>query len=199
VISPSWTKKPLKSPVRGAVHDALTAAQQLLRADSLSVPAHAEVGHALFFAGRYEEALAEFAKLESVQPPLRRLPEYAAQVYAAMGRWSDAIALLRPLAERQRRFRGLLGYALARSGRREEAKKTLTSMLADESTGAVSARAITEVYVGLRDYDRAFVWLDRSIDDYSLGVAVMGPDFDALRADPRFERVRRRLRFLIAS
>jgi DNA-binding SARP family transcriptional activator len=184
---------PLAYEWLGRPDDALTAARRLLRADSLSAPAHAELGHALFFAGRYAEALAEFAKLRSIQPQLRRVPEYTAQVYAATGRWSDAIAVLRPVAERQSRFRGLLGYALARSGQRDEARKMLTSMLADESTGSVPAWAITEIYVGLRDYDRAFVWLDRSIDDYSLGVVVMGPGFDDLRADPRFERVRRRL------
>lgn len=69
----------------------------------------------------------------------------------------------------------------------------LSSMLANESTGRERAWSITELYVGLGDDDRAFVWLDRSFDDYSLRVDIMGPMFDQFRADPRFDRVRARL------
>ena len=128
-----------------------------------------------------------------MQPALRRLSAYMAEIYAATGRWSDAVAVLRPVAQRQALVRGLLGYSLVRSGARAEAMKLLTKMLADESAGQSRAFGIVELYVGLGDYDRAFVWLDRSFDDYSLRAEIMGPLFDDFRADPRFDRVRLRL------
>lgn len=162
-------------------------------ADPLSASARAELGDALFFAGRYNEALAELGKVTAIQPPLRRVPVYIAEVYEATGRWSDAIAILRPVARRQTLADGLFGYALARSGARAEAMRMLKEMLADEAVGRARASGIAEVYAGLGDYDRAFVWLDRSFDDYSLRAEIMSPLFDDLRADPRFDRVRRRL------
>jgi hypothetical protein len=55
------------------------------------------------------------------------------------------------------------------------------------------AYEVAEIYAGLGDFDRAFFWLDRSFDDHSFWPSVMGPLFDELRADPRFNRLRRRL------
>jgi hypothetical protein len=49
------------------------------------------------------------------------------------------------------------------------------------------------VYQGLGDLDQAFAWLERSFDDHSLRLNIMDPTCDDLRADPRFERVKRRL------
>ncbi len=53
---------------------------------------------------------------------------------------------------------------------------------------------IAMIHAGLGDRDRAFEWLDRSFDDLSLTYYVMLPVFDDLHADPRFERLERRLR-----
>jgi hypothetical protein len=46
---------------------------------------------------------------------------------------------------------------------------------------------------GLGDYDNAFAWLGKAIDEDTFGVFIMAPMFAHLRADPRFERIRRRL------
>ncbi len=173
--------------------DAVAAAQRAVNTDPLSVTAIAGLGHALYFAHRYDEALAQFRKLMDVQPPLRRLPLFLGTLYDAMGRFPDAIALLRPLAPRDPQYRGLLGYAIARSGQRAEAMRMLTELLNDESAGLAPARAIAEVYAGLGDRERAFVWLERSLGDHSLKNEIMGPMFDELRADPRFDRIRRHL------
>lgn len=155
--------------------------------------ANAELGHALYFGGRYDEALARLEPLASLRPPLRRLPVYMGEIYLATGRWSDAVAVLRPVANQSPLVPGLYAYALVRAGARADAMRILTGMLADEAAGRATSFDIAEVYIALGDYDRAFVWMDRSFDDYSLGPAIMGPLFAQFRADPRFDRVRTRL------
>ena len=172
---------------------AVAAARAGVARDPLSPGANAELGHALYFDGRYDEALARLAPLASLQPPLRRVPIYMGEIYLATGRWSDAIAVLRPTVSRSPLVPGLYAYALVRSGARGDAVRILTGMLADEAKGSATSFDITEVYIALGDYDRAFVWLDRSFDDYSLMPAIMGPLFAQFRADPRFDRVRKRL------
>ena len=97
------------------------------------------------------------------------------------------------------RLRALLAYALARDGRpdeREEAMRILEELQGGIASGTGTAFAVAEVYAGLRDFDHAFEWLDRSFDDYTLLSSIMGPAFADVRADSRFERVRKRLRLV---
>ncbi len=177
----------------GRPEDAIAAARAGVSRDPLSASVNAELGNALYSAGHYDEALARLAPLASLRPPLRRVPVYMGEVYLATGRWADAIAVLRPVAKQGPFVPGLYAYALVRSGSRVEAMRVLTGMLADESAGRATCFDIAEVYIALGDYDRAFVWLDRSFDDYSLGSDIMGPLFAKFRADPRFDRVKQRL------
>ena len=66
------------------------------------------------------------------------------------------------------------------------------SLARRERTG-VGAAQIATLYAGLGDFDQAFAWLDKAVDDLSIGYGIMGPTFDDLRSDPRFERLRKRL------
>jgi DNA-binding SARP family transcriptional activator len=177
----------------GRPEDAIAAARAGVSRNPLSPSANAELGHALYFGGQYDEALAQLVPLAALRPPLRRVPVYMGEVYLTTGRWAQAIAVLRPVANQSPFAPGLYAYALVRTGSRADAMRVLNGMLADEARGRATCFDIAEVYIALGDYDRAFVWLDRSFDDYSLGSAIMGPLFARFRADPRFDRVRQRL------
>jgi DNA-binding SARP family transcriptional activator len=176
----------------GRASDGVLQADSAVRAAPLSASARAEFGSALFFARRYGEALTELAQVENLQPSLRRVPRYVAQVYAATGRWQEAIAVLRADTLAAGGGPGLLGYALARSGARVEAAQLLRRLLR-AGTDSGHAFDVAEIYFGLGASEQAFHWLDRSFDDYSLSASIMGPLFDDWRSDPRFERIRRRL------
>ena len=51
------------------------------------------------------------------------------------------------------------------------------------------AFGIAVVYVGLRDYDKAFLWLERSIEENSWRHYIFTPMFAELHRDPRFARL----------
>lgn len=175
--------------------EALAEARRALELDPLSPSAHAEVAHALIANDRSDEALAQLEHIRNVQPPLLRTAPIAAQAYAMKGRWEEAIAAIRPQAEKGESL-GLYGYLLARSGQREEASRVLQTLNARYQRTGSDAFGVAAVYAGLGDLDQAFVWLDRSVDDRSaLGSHhnIMEPIFEDLRRDPRFERVRERL------
>jgi len=171
-------------------NDAMAAAQRAVDTDSMSASAAAELGDALYFARRYDEALVQLKKVAAVRPPFRRTADFLAELYMVKRQWKEAIDVLQPAASTDRYSRGLLGYALARSGRRQEAMRLLQQMLATKSA---PASAIADVYIGLQQYDSAFVWLDRSLEDYSLHPKIMGPLFDDVHARPEFKRLRQRL------
>jgi hypothetical protein len=45
----------------------------------------------------------------------------------------------------------------------------------------------------MREYDQAFAWLERAIDDDSVNPYIMHPIFADLHRDPRFARLRERM------
>lgn len=116
------------------------------------------------------------------------------QCYAAKAMWREAIAEFRWAMETSdaRAALSFLGYALARAGHRDEAKTILSDLLAGRkySDGAFG---IASVYAGLGDFDKAFVWFDKSVDENSVRVYLMGPMFADLQRDPRFARLKKRM------
>lgn len=178
----------------GRPEQELAEARRALETDPLNPYAHAAVAGGLFGTRRYEEALAAFQRVAVFQPPLQAVAFGIAQCYWKQGRLADAIAALRPQAEAgDRLYRGLLGHLLARAGQRAEAHRLLADLLAHQERSKVGAFQVAMVYSGLGDLDQAFAWLDRSIDDRTIGSMVMGPTFEDLRRDPRFPQLRRRL------
>jgi tetratricopeptide (TPR) repeat protein len=177
----------------GRSPDALAETRRESRDEPLSAAATAELSHALYFVGDYDQAHAEIDKVMALRPPLRRAFPYRAEIFLGQRRWRDAVAALRPPVPQGPRVRAMLGYALGRSGQRTEAMQVLERLRAGVATGEGSAYAVALVYAGLGDFDHAYEWLDRAIDEYTIGAALMGPAFADLRADPRFAGIRSRL------
>jgi hypothetical protein len=85
---------------------------------------------------------------------------------------------------------------LARAGEIEEAHQIRDRLLARAKPGDGGAYGMAVIYTGFREFDNAFEWLDKSIDERSLRYNVMEPAFEELRRDPRFDRLRTRLGIL---
>lgn len=108
--------------------------------------------------------------------------------------WDKAIMMLRPGAEAgDPLFTALLGHMLGKTGQRGEANRILADLKARRERTGVGAFHIAIVYAGLGDLDETFAWLDKSIDDRSIVSYIMGPTFEDLRRDPRFNLMRQRL------
>jgi DNA-binding SARP family transcriptional activator/Tfp pilus assembly protein PilF len=184
-----WTDRP---------SDALASARRALELTPLSPSAHAELARALLFNDRCDEAMIELEKLAQLQPPLLRAAPLAAQCYARLGLWTEAIEHTRSMPPANYR-EGLLGYLLARSGRTEDASRVRDTLIDDWRDGGRGAVWVALTSVGLGDREEAFVWLNRAIEDGSLSGSpgsltnLMAPLFEELRADPRFEVLRARL------
>ncbi len=181
----------------GRPREALAEAERAVRSDPLSPSAHAEVAHALLTNRRPDEALARLERISAVDPPLLRAAGYAARAYAMKGMWSEAIAAVRPQATSGGGYSlPLYAYMLARGGEREEALRVLDTLLDRWREGTTDGSALVIAYAGLREFDQAFAWLERSLEDRSVvdpNLGILEPIFDDLRRDPRFEPFRERL------
>jgi tetratricopeptide (TPR) repeat protein len=173
--------------------EALVEGRRAVELDPLSPSANAEFAHALLANDRCDEALTQLEKLRSLRPPLNRAGLLAAECYEQKQMWPEAIAeLQRITVNGGPRGEALLGYMLGRAGRTEEARRILAAMLERSRRVNGDAFDVAIVYAGLGENDQTFTWLDKAIDDRSLGFVWMHTMVNGLRRDPRFENIRRR-------
>ena len=182
----------------GRLNEALAQATRARDVDSLSAEAHAEYARALAFNRRCNEALSYLERLAGLQHPLLRSAGIAASCYAEQGRWSNAIQAYEPTAARSRLQQAVMGYLRGRAGDRREALLILERLHAAWHQTREGAYGVAIVYAGLGDFDRAFEWLDRAIDDRSFPthppeMLILGPLFDELQRDSRFGDLRRKI------
>lgn len=173
--------------------EALVEGRRALELDPLSPTAHAEFANALLASDRCDEALAQLEHLRSLRPPLNRAGAIAAQCYARKQMWPEAIAEMQRISVNAGpRGQAILGYMLGRGGRTDEARRILAALLDRSRRLNGDAFDVAIVYAGLRENDQAFTWLDKAVDDRSLGFEWLPAIVDDLRRDPRFERIRQR-------
>jgi hypothetical protein len=123
--------------------------------------------------------------------PVRAANLIAAETYDIEGRYEAA---LRELAHMPNEYaEAIRGYTLARMGNRAAADRVLRDLVDRWRRGKTGAFEVAIVYLGERDLDRSFEWIDKSFDDVSFRGEIMDPLYDDLRADPRFAAVARRI------
>ncbi len=174
----------------GRPAEQLAAARRGVELDPYSIQAARELALAYNMNGRCDETLELLRPLKELSPPAGVAGLIRGLCYARKGMGTEAIAELRWARStgEARAALGLLGYALARSGKVEEARQILADLL-EGRAHSHGAFGIAMVYTGLRDYDRAFAWLEKSIEEDSWRVYILDPLFDDLHRDPRFARL----------
>jgi TolB-like protein/tetratricopeptide (TPR) repeat protein len=177
----------------GRLAESLTAARAELEIDPFNYGAVRRLALALAMNGHCDEAITRLRPLQTMSAPGNIAGVITGECYAAKRMWPEAIAEFRWAKESGARTAlPFLGYALARAGHRDEAMNVLSDLLTGRTYGH-GAFGIASVYAGLGNYDEAFAWLDKAVDEGSMRPPIMGPMFDDLRRDPRFARVKKRL------
>ncbi len=147
---------------------AIEAARKTLELDKGFYRAHLHLGRTLEQKKMYPEAIAEFE--EAV-----RLSGRPIEIVAA------------------------LGHAYAVSGRREEAMRLIEELKGWSERGYDPLANIALVYAGLGQNDEAIEWLEKAYQARSAWLIFLalkvGPRWDALRSDARFQDLLRRIGF----
>ena len=177
----------------GRPAEQLAVARLGMEIDPFSIQAIRELALALNMNGRCDETLALLRPLKSLTPPAGVAGVIMGLCYAKKQKWPQAIAEFRWAMQTESRAPlAFLGYSLARAGQREEAMSILSDLLAERKYSH-GAFGIAVVYAGLRDYDQAFAWLEKAVEEGSVRVYIMDPLFYDLHRHPRFERVKERM------
>jgi tetratricopeptide (TPR) repeat protein len=146
--------------------ESIKYARMALEVNPEAWEARVNLGEILEAKGVYQEAEAEYRKLEQAGKVLEAKQQLA-YFYAVTGKTSEAWKLLRELEKAH-----------------EERKAPTTT-----------AHNIALVYVGLGKHDEAFAWLNKAFDSRALVRTDFeyGHKLDPLRSDPRFRALRERI------
>jgi len=172
----------------------LKKAQEL---DPLSMIINANIGFRLYMMRRYDAAIAHWDRYVEMDPQFMLIHAYKGMALVMKGQHADALASF----ERARSVSGdanqiaSLGYIYGAMGRKEDAQRELSRLLALAKQQFVPAFYVALLYTGIGDKDRAFEWLDKAYKERSgyLMEVHVDPMFDPLRSDPRFQRFVQRL------
>ena len=166
----------------------LERAEQL---DPLSSTVQSAFGRVLYRARKFDQAIPHLNQAIALEP---RSPDgygRLADVYEALGRYDEALALNEKVQVlRSRPGRALdVAIVFARMGRRDEANR-MVAALRNTSSPAQLAQA----YAVLGNTEEAFRFLFRHAEERNgLNYVKTDPRFDSLHSDPRWQLLLRRM------
>jgi len=180
--------------------EALAEAKRARELDPLNLRTGALEGQFLLHAGRTDEALERLQKTFELDPNYYLAHQFASSAYIEKGMYGEAVAE----AQKAIDFSGgsvhptmLLGYALAKSGKRAEARGLLEGLLKLSNERYVPPYFVALIYNGLGERDEALAWLERAFErrDAFIVFLKVEPKWNNLREDPRFQDLLRRVGF----
>ena len=184
----------------GRMDEAIAEMRKAEQLDPLSPIIATDVGKMLFYARRYDEAKTQLEKALELDPEFGVARSLLVGVYFQQGKFAEAQAQL----ERARPVIGPRSYLSAsvalhiKTGKIALARRELASLLQVAQHEAVDPAEIAVLYLLLNDRDNAFRWLQEGVRSGSAWLVALNvnPSWDPLRADPRFDDIRRRVHLI---
>jgi TolB-like protein/Tfp pilus assembly protein PilF len=181
---------------RKKLAEALPLFERAREADPLASFPYTLAGWGLLVSGRPEEGLRHVEDALTFEKEDASAISASCMANVALGRLEEGIAAGEHGVAVSRRapfFLGVLGWALATAGRKDEARKILEELRARP---AASPTSVSEAWLlgALGEIDEAFDVLARAEEEYQGLLCYTGlPGFDPLRADGRFAALLDRL------
>jgi TolB-like protein/Flp pilus assembly protein TadD len=182
---------------QGRTEEAVTACRRGREIDPLAVSG-SDLAWMLFYARRYDDAANEARSVLAVTPDDAFAGWILGFALIANHRPQEAVTVLEKAvsaSDQSPAIVGLLIHAYAQAGHRADALHLLEKLRRRKLTGYVPAAALILAYLGLGEYDQAFLWLEEAYKEQSniLQYLKVHPFFDPVRDDPRFKDLLRRI------
>ncbi|MGB6340807.1 MAG: protein kinase [Candidatus Aminicenantaceae bacterium] len=182
----------------GRFDEAIAEMGMALELEPLSIILNHCMGNILFFSGDNKGAIDMFQKTIEMDPSFPIQYFWLGRVYLHIGELQKAIEIF----EKGTKFpavnaivSGGWGLAYALAGRDEDAKKILDQLEKLSKEKYVDAYPFAYIYMGLRDKDKAFEYLEKcfKVGDMYLLYLPIDPIFKELHDDPRFEALLKKM------
>jgi tetratricopeptide (TPR) repeat protein len=157
-----------------------------------------QLGQVYYFQRQYPEAVAECRNTMQLDPSFFAAGRYLGLAYSQMGMHQEALAEFEKAVKASNEsplMKAEYAGALALAGDAPQARAQLENLIDISKQKYVSAYPIAAAYVGLKDKDQAFIWLNKAFQDradWMVNLKV-DPRFESLRSDPRFTELLHRM------
>ena len=182
----------------GRYDDAVAATRRRFKLDPLSTESYSMMAWADCLKRDYEHQLAAGEKALQIDPNDLGGIWNVATAHLFQGKYPEAIAEFRKAAavsdDHPVAMAGLAA-AYARSGDKAAALKVIDGLKQQSAQRYIPPLNIAVAYGEVGDMDQAFAWMDKAYDDHSEPMLLLNsaPNFDPLRADPRFQKLVQRV------
>ena len=186
----SWLKL-----TQGDCDEGVNQIQEAEKLDPLSPMIIDSAAERYVAANRLDDAISAGKRVLQVDPNYIYFDSPLADAYREKGDLQEAVALYEK-AQTVTHFPSAgLAITYAKMGRLEDARRVLNQRIEKSRQQYVPADSIAAVYVALGDKEEAFRWLERAFDEHSAPMFYLAchPIFRALRSDPRFADLLRRM------
>lgn len=179
--------------VRARHTEAIASSRLAEQRTPLSVFYSRKVGWTYYFARQYDSAIQQLRRTLDIDPDYRPAHTLLGRAYLLNGMKSDGIKQLE-IARQGHEEILAQGYALA--GLQDDAKRVLDEILDPSYPEPVGAYQVALAYAALGDRGKALDWLEASFQkrEAALVHLAVDPQLDAVRVEPRFQTLLRRLR-----
>ncbi len=148
--------------------------------------------------GDADSAIEQCKRVMELDPKFPGGPDELGLAYLKQRRYEEAIAALQKAVELSGRTGdelSALGNAYGVAGKHAEAQAILKELEARYAKREATERDVAYVYAGLDDRDRTFEWLEKAFQQRSgsLTQVTWQFGFEALRSDPRYANLVRRM------
>jgi serine/threonine protein kinase/Tfp pilus assembly protein PilF len=186
--------------VIGRYAEGLAEIKRARELDPLSLRTHALEGRFLALAGQTDEAITRLQKTIELEPNYFLAYLFAANAYIEKGMYEEAIAAAtraRDLSGGNAEAIATLGYAFARSGKRDKARAALDELKKRAAERYVPPYNFAIVHNGLGERDETLAWLERGFEQRDPKMLFLkgGLQWKNLRDDARFQDLLRRVGF----
>jgi TolB-like protein/Tfp pilus assembly protein PilF/tRNA A-37 threonylcarbamoyl transferase component Bud32 len=182
----------------GRVNAAIDEVKRAQALDALSPIVNTNLGWCLLYAGRTEEAVAQFRTTIEIDPNDAAARWGLGAALTSLHQYGDAVRELEAamkLSDGSPVLLGHLGLAYGLSGARAEAAAARDKLVAMAARQYVPSSALALVQIGLGDKADAIDMLNRAYDehDFALVFLRVAPWFAPLDDDTRFEQLASRM------
>jgi serine/threonine-protein kinase len=182
---------------RGQYEEAIAESRRALARDPLSPVQHCRLGLRYMLTRQFELALGALER--AVELDVTYLPAHThmALVLLALGRISEALAMAEKAGRIAQipRVKAVCGFVYGAAGRIDEAHQLLAQLREMARSAYVPPTCLALIHAGLGETAKVFDCLDQAVEarDGMIFHLRFFPQFDAIREDPRYQAVLRKM------